>query len=73
MTDLKPETQETLFVTDEELFRRLGVSEKVGRAVLMRYDAERTGFPPKIKLWGDRRYWPAVKDFLDQANGLNIS
>lgn len=51
MNDLKPETHETLFVTDEELFKRLGVSEKVGRAVIMRYDAERTISFKRVDPW----------------------
>jgi len=58
-----------LWVTDAEIIRRLGVSEKVGYAALRRLDA--TGdFPQKSKVWGKRRWWPAVKDYFDAKYGL---
>lgn len=59
------------YVTDIELIRRLGVPEKLGRSILAGFDKEKhRGFPQKQKLWGDRRYWPAVRAFLDRMNGL---
>lgn len=62
-----------LYVTDAELIRRLGVPEKTARQAIRMLDADRnSGFPRKSKLWGDRRYWPAVTAYLDRANGLNI-
>lgn len=65
--------KDKLYLTDAELIRRLGVPEKIGRAALRMYDCTRgSGFPPKQKLWGDRRYWPAVKAFLDRTGGLNM-
>ena len=75
MTAPAPETlereKEKLYVTDAELIRRLGVPEKIGRAILARYDADRgKGFPQKQALFGDRRYWPAVKAFLDRINNV---
>jgi hypothetical protein len=61
----------TLFVTDAELIRRLGVPEKIARAAIRMLDRDpRSGFPKKQKLWGDRRYWPAVCAYLDRTNGL---
>lgn len=76
----KPSTQtleaekEKLFVTDAELIRRLGVPEKVGRSMLQVLDRElHRGFPQKQKVWGDRRYWPHVKAFLDRTCGLNMT
>ena len=63
----------TLWVTDAEMIRRLGVPEKIARRVIKALDAQRgSGFPQKSKLWGDRRYWPAVVAFYDHHNGLNI-
>jgi hypothetical protein len=54
--------RDALFVTDAELIRRLGVPEKIARQALRRLDADRgSGFPQKVRLWGDRRYWPAVR------------
>lgn len=77
MTQPSPEViereKEKLYLTDAELIRRLGVPEKIGRAVLATFDRERhRGFPQKQKLWGDRRYWPAVKAFLDRTSGLTM-
>lgn len=65
--------KDKLYVTDAELIRKLGVPEKLARANLAVLDREkRHGFPPKLKQWGDRRYWPAVKAFLDQTGGLTM-
>lgn len=83
MTDaaatLVPEPQEhapareTLWVTDAELIRRLGVPEKVAREAIRALDQNRaSGFPPKQKFWGDRRYWPAVRAYLDVNFGLKV-
>ena len=60
----------TLFVTDAELIRRLGVPERLGRALIREFDDKNPTFPKKQKLWGDRRYWPAVKTWLDKTYGL---
>jgi hypothetical protein len=63
----------TLYVDDDELIRRLGVPKKEAKAALQMLDDDRrTGFPPKQKLWGDRRYWPAVKAYFDREYGLKI-
>ncbi len=71
MTQPQPGTiereKEKLFVTDAELIRKLGVPERTARRAISMLDAHHreTGFPQKQKLWGDRRYWPAVLKFLD--------
>ncbi len=55
-----------LFVTDAELLRRLGVPEKLGYQALGMLDENpKSGFPQKDPLWGGRRYWPAVRSYLD--------
>lgn len=65
--------RETLWVTDAEMIRRMGASEKVARDAIRMLDHDpRSGFPRKNKLWGNKRYWPAVKAYLDKANGLNV-
>jgi hypothetical protein len=63
----------TLWVTDAELIRRMGVPEKIARETLRMLDAKPTGFPRKQKVWGDRRYWPAVKDYFDATYGTKVS
>jgi hypothetical protein len=75
MTDTldRTETRETLWVTDAEIIRRLGAPDKIARAAIRALDASPTGFPRKQKLWGDRRYWPAVRAFLDKQNGLTVA
>lgn len=74
MTDtLHADTRETLYITDAELIRRLGVPEKIARQALAMLDRDRrSGFPQKSAFWGGRRYWPAVKAWLDRNNGLKI-
>ena len=72
MTSPAPETLERekdkLWVKDSELIRRLGVPDKLGRETL-RLLEHKPGFPRKEKLWGDRRYWPAVKAYFDALYG----
>jgi hypothetical protein len=67
-----PETlereQDKLWVKDSELIRRLGVPEKKAREAIRMLE-RMAGFPKKEKLWGDRRYWPAVKVFMDRRYG----
>jgi len=54
-----------------ELIRRMGVPEKIARAALHALDRDKgSGFPQKKALWGNRRYWPAVKAYLDRTNGI---
>ncbi len=74
MTDtLEQDGKETLYITDEELIRRLGAPRKAARAALHMFDHDRSkGFPQKQALWGNRRYWPAVKAYLDRTNGLQL-
>lgn len=76
MTEPRPEKLERekdfLYVTDAQLMRRLGLDPKIARPVLLMLDAQksRTGFPQPSKLWGNRRYWPAVKAWLDRSEGV---
>jgi hypothetical protein len=70
-TDFQRDAWETLYVTDAELIRRIGVPEKIARSVIKQLDAKRANqFPQKSSLWGNRRYWPAVRAYLDRHGGL---
>lgn len=75
MTSPKPETvekeKEKVYLTDAELIRRLGVPAHIARTTIDFYE-KKAGFPPKQAMWGGRRYWPAVKAWLDKQNGLTI-
>lgn len=70
----QPDNRETLWINDAELIRRLGVPEKIARRALRDLDDrhKQTGFPQKQGFWGDRRYWPAVKTWLDKHNGITM-
>jgi hypothetical protein len=59
----------SLFVTDEELVAELGVPEDQARAAIRMLDTKKgTGFPKKNPLWGNRRYLPAVQEWLLRTN-----
>lgn len=57
-----------LFVTDAECAARIGVSTEDFKA--MTPTLERSGFPFRDPLFKNRRYWPAVKAYLDKRAGL---
>jgi hypothetical protein len=63
--------KDKLYLLDSELIRRLGVPEKVMRSMLPGLESK-YGFPRKQPLFGGRRYWPAVKAWLDKHNGLTM-
>jgi hypothetical protein len=63
--------KDKLYLLDSELIRRLGVPEKTLRPILPTLESK-FGFPPKQPLFGGRRYWPAVKAWLDKHNGLTV-
>lgn len=71
-----PETLERekdkLYLLDSELIRRIGVPEKTMRRLLPSLESK-FGFPKKQALFGGRRYWPAVKAWLDKNNGLIVA
>jgi hypothetical protein len=70
---LKVDPHETLWVTDAELIRRSGIPEKRARAILQALDQDRRSqFPQKQALYGDRRYWPAVRAYFDRVGGLTM-
>lgn len=63
--------KDKLYLTDAELIRRIGVPERTMRSMLPGLE-KNYGFPKKSPLFGDRRYWPAVKTWLDRHNGLTM-
>lgn len=68
-SDTIEKEKDKLFLTDAELIRWLGVPEPEARAAIKQLEAK-SGFPRKQKLFGDRRYRPAVKDYLDKMLGV---
>lgn len=61
--------KDKLYLLDSELIRRIGVPDKFMRNMLPGLESK-YGFPRKQALFGGRRYWPAVKAWLDKHNGL---
>lgn len=58
-TDRPSNVRTALFVSDAELYRRLGVGPRTGRIAVSAL--ERSGqLPKKDPLFGNKRYWPAV-------------
>lgn len=63
----------SLFVTDEELIARLGLPKgSRGTRVLVELTKQRNRapFPKKDPLFLDRRYWPAVLQWLNDYFGV---
>ena len=67
--ELQAESAAPLFVDDEELRRR--INPKLGRDRFRAEvrAAELRGFPRIHAQWGGR-YWPAVRAWLDEDNGV---
>jgi hypothetical protein len=62
---------ETLFVTDAEMIRRIGVPYRIARAAIRALDENpHSRFPKKSALWGNRRYWPAVRAWFQEQHDL---
>jgi hypothetical protein len=59
---------EPLYVSDERLRERLGISGDRWPRVLAAFRADLT-FPPSDPVTG-ARYWPAVRAWLDHRHGL---
>lgn len=64
-----------LFITDGELIALMGVPPDVARSRLAEMDQKPTvySFPPKQKVWGDRRYRPAVEAWFEAQYRLKIN
>lgn len=61
--------ERTLFITDAEMIRRLGVPEKIARVAIRELD-RKPEFPKKDLLMGGRRFWPAVVHFFCARHGI---
>ncbi|WP_309550403.1 winged helix-turn-helix domain-containing protein [Rhizobium rhizogenes] len=55
-------------MTEAECAERLGLSTEQFKIALPA--AMQSGFPMKDPLFGDRRYWPAIRAWLDRRYGL---
>jgi hypothetical protein len=59
---------ESLFLAEGDIAQRLGLSALEWQAVSA--VAEKSGLPRKDTLFGGRRYWPAVRAWLDRRAGI---
>ncbi len=57
-----------LFMTDAEVAKTLGLTTDEFKTTVI--VLQREGFPMPDPLFKRRRYWPAVKAFLDRRYGL---
>lgn len=57
-----------LFVTDAQLAERMGIATELLKSALPAL--QKSGFPAPDPLFQNRRYWPAVKAWLDRRYGL---
>jgi hypothetical protein len=65
--------KDKLWVPDAELIRLIGLPEKMARRVIRELDAKPSGFPRKQKVFGDRRYKPAVIAYFDKHFGGTLT
>lgn len=64
----KPAPLERLYVTDEEL-TQIGVPAKFLETFIHLIDRNpKSGFPKPDPMLGNRRYWPAVRDWFEMYN-----
>lgn len=59
---------DALYLTEAEIAARVGLSLQEWDAVASKL--ERVGLPTTDPVFKSRRYWPAVKAYLDRRNGL---
>ena len=58
-----------LYLDDKQIAAELGIPVEEWKAIADTLD--RDGLPPPNPMFRDRRYWPAVKAFLDDLEGVN--
>jgi hypothetical protein len=57
-----------LFLTEGEIAERLGLSALEWQAAVL--TLEKSGLPTPDPAFGRRRYWPAIRAYLDRRAGL---
>lgn len=59
---------DALFVTEAQCAERLGLTLDQYKTAIIA--AGKAGFPQRDPLFGNKRYWPAVRVWLDQRYGM---
>ncbi|MDO8596611.1 MAG: hypothetical protein Q7R45_08305 [Sulfuricaulis sp.] len=63
----------TLYLTDQQIAAKLGVSDKSWRVAVLGFELQRgSGFPRHDPLFPGKRLWPAVEAFLLRRAGLKL-
>jgi len=65
--------RDPLFLSDAEIAERLGLTLDQAEVAIRALEEKRGGFPPKNPLFGNKRYWPAVRAYLDNMAGMGIN
>lgn len=65
---VSPSAASSLFKTEAEIAHLVGIGEKRWTATAR--VLEREGLPQRDPQFSNRRYWPAVRAFLDRRAGL---
>ena len=60
-----------LFVTQAECAERIGLSTDDFKSIVS--TLEKSGFPLPDPVFKNRRYWPAVRGWLDRRYGIGCS
>lgn len=63
--------KDPLFVTDAQIIERVGITKAEWETTLLAL--EKDGFPAPDPMFGNRRYWPACRVFLDRRYNLEPS
>jgi hypothetical protein len=59
----------TLYVSEKECARRIGIGADKWHDIAL--TLEKSGLPKRDPLFCGRRYWPKVRRFLDEWNGIH--
>jgi hypothetical protein len=62
---------DALYKTEEEIAALIGLGVDKWRDIA--HVLEKSGLPRRDPLFGKRRYWPAVRAFLDRRYGLGVA
>jgi hypothetical protein len=64
----KPSTRDPLYLTEGQVAARFEISAAEWKGIAAAL--EKTGLPMRDPVFGNRRYWPAIMEFLDRRAGM---
>lgn len=60
-----------LYLTDSQIAEAVGVDTETMRRAMVHFDRD-PRFPRPDPLFGNRRFWPKLRAFLHERNGLTL-